>query len=52
MAAADSAAITRFARGADHGDTVAWVRLDKEAVQIRNMPGGAKPARRPAVIAA
>jgi hypothetical protein len=40
MAAADSAAITRFARGAERGDTVAWVRLDKETVQIRNMPEG------------
>ena len=40
MAAADSAAITRFARGAHRGDTVAWVRLDKEAVVIRNLPDG------------
>ena len=40
MAGADSAAITRFTRGADRGDTIAWVRLDKEAVSIKSLPGG------------
>jgi hypothetical protein len=40
MAGADSAAIARFARGSGHGDTVAWARLDRETVQIRNTPEG------------
>lgn len=39
MRAADSAAITRFARGAVKGDTLAYVHLDKETIQIRNLPG-------------
>ena len=37
--AADSAVITRFTRGAMKGDTLAWVILDKETVQIRNLAG-------------
>ena len=40
MRAADSAAITRFTRGAVKGDTLAYVHLDKETIQIRNEPGG------------
>lgn len=40
MSAADSAAIARFVRGATKGDTLAYVQLDKETIQIRNEPGG------------
>jgi len=40
MKAADSSAIVRFARGATKGDTLAYVHLDKETIQIRNLPGG------------
>ena len=39
MRAADSAAITRYARGAAKGDTLAYAILDKETIQIRNLPG-------------
>jgi hypothetical protein len=37
--AADSAAITRFTRGAAKGDTLAYALLDKETIQVRNLPG-------------
>jgi hypothetical protein len=40
LAAADSTPITRFARGGVKGDTIAWVRLDKAAVRIENLPDG------------
>ena len=40
LRAADSAAITRFARGAAEGDTIAYAQLDKHAIEIRNLPGG------------
>jgi hypothetical protein len=40
LRAADSTAITRFARGAAKGDTLAWVHLDKETIAISNVPGG------------
>ena len=40
LRAADSAAITRFARGAQKGDTLAYVYLDKETIQVRDLPGG------------
>jgi len=40
LRAADSTAITRFARGAAKGDTLAYVRLDKETIEVRSLPGG------------
>jgi hypothetical protein len=40
MRAADSTAITRFDRSESRGDTLGWVHLDKEAIQIRNTPEG------------
>ena len=40
MRAADSTAIARFARGAAKGDTLAYVHLDKETIEIKNVPGG------------
>ncbi len=40
LRAADSAAIARFARGATKGDTLAYVFLDKETIQVRDVPGG------------
>lgn len=39
LRAADSAAITRFARDATKGDTIAYTHLDKETILIRNLPG-------------
>jgi hypothetical protein len=40
LRAADSTPVMRFARGAETGDTLAYVHLDKEAIEIRNLPGG------------
>jgi hypothetical protein len=40
LRAADSTAIARFDRAARSGDTLAWVHLDKETIQIRNLPDG------------
>jgi hypothetical protein len=40
LRAADSTAITRFSRGAQKGDTLAYVYLDKETIQVRDLPGG------------
>ena len=40
LRAADSTAITRFERGAAKGDTIAYVRLDKQTIEIREVPGG------------
>lgn len=39
-AAADSAAVTRFARAGTKGDTLAWVHLDKFTIEIKGSPGG------------
>jgi len=40
LRAADSTAITRFDRAAPKGDTLAYIQLDKETIQIRNTPDG------------
>lgn len=40
LRAADSTAVARFDRAAPKGDTLAWVHLDKETIQIRSLPGG------------
>ena len=40
LRAADSTAITRFARGAAKGDTLAYVHLDKESIVVRETPDG------------
>jgi len=40
LRAADSTAITRLDRAASKGDTLAWVHLDKETIQVRSLPGG------------
>ena len=40
LRAADSTPIMRFARGAESGDTVAYVHLDKATILVTNEPGG------------
>jgi hypothetical protein len=40
MRAADSTAVTRFDRSGSGGDTLGWVHLDKEAIQIKATPDG------------
>jgi hypothetical protein len=45
LRAADSTAITRFARGAAKGDTLAYVRLDKETIEVRSLPAAGQAFR-------
>ena len=40
LRAADSTPVMRFARDADAGDTLTYVHLDKETIQIRSLDGG------------